>query len=91
MSLQDSWAVTRFHLEKACALLSLSLPVHTENGCLDIYQEWLSHNELEMALDELEALGHLNSCSSEFWEELRIAAENMNLTEHAERYKTKLR
>ncbi len=91
MSLQDGWAITRLHLEKARALLSQSLSIHKENDSLGMYQEWLSHNELELALDELEMLGHIHSCSFEFWEELLIAAENMNLTEQAERYKTKLR
>lgn len=88
MSLLDSWNITRLHLDNARNLLPSSL---LESGSIEAYEELLSHNELELAFDELEMLGEASSSSSEFWQELLAAAENMGLIEQAERCRTKLR
>jgi hypothetical protein len=45
------------------------------------YRGFLEHNELELALDTLEALGHLVSCRGGFWRDLERAVENMGLVE----------
>ena len=48
-------------------------------------QQYLDHNELELALDEREHLGEHASAPIEFWAELRSAAEEMRLAGHYER------
>jgi len=45
------------------------------------FHSYLEDNELELALDALEELGHLVSCRGEFWRDLERAAESMGLPE----------
>ncbi|MFO0916198.1 MAG: hypothetical protein U0795_24785 [Pirellulales bacterium] len=61
------WQVTKSHLRFATQLLPNLL---TENNggdstkdiaTLEAYNEYLDHNELELALDQLEGLGELNT------------------------------
>ncbi|MBA3426895.1 MAG: hypothetical protein ACR2HO_12895 [Rubrobacteraceae bacterium] len=87
---RKSWRRIRFHLGKARNLLPLTTREDIETGSLDRFENWLGHNELELALDELEGLGELNTCSSQFWRELLRAARNMGLREHSSRYEAKL-
>ena len=61
-----------------------------ETGSLGRFEEWLGHNELELALDELEGLGEMNACSPRFWRELSHAARNMGLRKRSARYEAKL-
>ena len=73
-----SWKITAALLERA----RRALPVHPEPGnaaLLTRYGEFLEHNELELALDVLEELGHLASARGGFWRDLESAAENMGL------------
>ena len=44
-------------------------------------EEYLSHNELELALDVLEDAGHYNTVTRNFWWNLKKAAEVMGLHE----------
>jgi hypothetical protein len=60
-------------------------------GTLAQYQDYLEHNELELALDELADVGVANSPPVEFWRKLCQAAENMELTEHVAKFERKLR
>jgi hypothetical protein len=53
------------------------------------YHEWLYHNELELALDELEGLGEESQVDQNFWEFLRLAAIEMKRNDHAIRYQQK--
>jgi hypothetical protein len=83
------WKSTRWHLEKACQLL----PSHRVENAGDIpdedlatlaaFQEFLDHNELELALEQLEGVGELNKCPSGFWQNLERAARIMGLEERA--------
>ena len=91
MDLQKSWEITSRHLEAAFNQLPLSIKEEPSVGSVERFHEWLAHNELELALDELEGLGQLNNCSSEFWRELLAAARNMNLRDHVARYERKLK
>ena len=61
-----------------------------ERGSVKRYREWLDHNELELALDELEALAEINAVQRAFWESMLSAADEMKLTDHAERYREKI-
>ena len=82
-ALRRLWAAVRRDFDRARALLP-SPPVEAE-GRVARLAEWLDHNELELALDELEALGEDNAASPTYWEYLRSAAERMGLAEHAVR------
>jgi hypothetical protein len=81
--LRQLWAAVRRDLDRARTLLPPQ-PVEGE-GSLDRLAEWLDHNELDLALDELELLGEDNSAPAPFWQALRTAAERMGLTQHAGR------
>jgi hypothetical protein len=84
--LERSWAMTRRHLDSAFRLLA-GRPSPTE---LEQYNEYLDHNELELAFTELEALGDVNRAPDSFWDELIAAAENMGVNEHTERCRKRL-
>ena len=77
MDLEASWAVTRRHLDAAARMLP--------EERLAEYRSWLEHNELELALDELAAIGDALHPPRGFWEELARAAANMRLDEKAAR------
>lgn len=55
------------------------------------FEGWLDHNELELALDELEDIGTRVSGDEQFWMSLLAAAENMGLPEHARRCLARVR
>jgi len=74
--LVKSWKITETLLERA----RHALPVRHEPEyatLLTLYQEFMDHNELGLALDILEELGHLTSARGGFWRDLERAAENM--------------
>ena len=76
--LVKSWKVTETLLERA----RRALPARHEQeyaALVTQYREFLEHNELELALDILEELGHLISARGGFWRDLERAAENMGL------------
>lgn len=74
--LEASWHRTRKRFERAVALLALPGGAHAR---LTSYQQNLDHNELELALDDLEGAAEGTIQAPEFWEHLRWAAENMGL------------
>ena len=78
--LVKSWKTTETLLERA----RRALPVGHEQeyaALLTQYHEFLEHNELELALDILEELGHLISARGGFWRDLERAAKNMGLVD----------
>ncbi len=85
-ALEKSWAITCRHLEAAKECLVGQQGIDKE--ALGEYQGFLDHNELELALDELEAAGESNS-DQRFWNYLILAAENMGLQKHVVRYRGK--
>jgi hypothetical protein len=76
--LKASWSRSRGHLENAFAQLS---PTAAET-----FHEFIEHNELELALEELERLGDATSAKGLFWESMLKAALEMKLDGHAARY-----
>jgi hypothetical protein len=50
------------------------------------YEEFLEHNELELACDAFEDSAKGRAVSGEFWLALRDAAKKMRLDEHAARF-----
>jgi predicted ester cyclase len=82
--LEARWAVTRQHLDEACTLLrALRLDAEAERGFAE-YREMLEHNELELALDELEHVAGTFPAPPAVWEKLATAAESMKLADRAE-------
>jgi len=89
-ALQQSWHVTTQYFEHARALLPLSPAAQPANDAIKQYEDWLDHNELELALDELAAMGEQHGGSTAFWHELLATARNMGLVEHVQRYQAKI-
>lgn len=83
------WKVIRWHLEQARCMLpaptreNFGELVDHDLASLAEYQENLDHNELELALDQLEGLGDLNDCPGGFWRDLEKAADLMGLDKRA--------
>ncbi|HVS34468.1 MAG TPA: hypothetical protein VMS17_02735 [Gemmataceae bacterium] len=82
-ALRQLWQAVRRDFDQARALLP-SVPAE-DDGSVARLDEWLDHNELELALDELEALGEDNAAPPDFWHALASAAERMSLAEHKAR------
>lgn len=85
-NLEASWSRTRAHLNNAFAQLPALPKDSDKGGSAGNYREWLDHNELELALDELEMLGEANGAGRKFWELLLSAAIEMKLNKHIMRY-----
>jgi hypothetical protein len=81
--IEKSWRLTTRHLNAA----RLELKQHN----LHNYDEWLAHNELELAFDELENIGNGGPVSRKFWLEMLAAAESMKLQDHMARCRMKLK
>lgn len=82
-ALRKLWADVRQDFDRARAMFPAQ-PVERE-GHLTQLGEWLDHNELELALDELESLGEDNAAPTAYWMALQSAAERMGLSERAHR------
>jgi hypothetical protein len=81
VNLEKGWKVTATLLERAARALPAP-PKEQEQAFANLltkYQNFLEHNELELAFDALEQLGHLTTCRGGFWRDLERAAENMGL------------
>jgi hypothetical protein len=83
--LEIIWSKVQAHFDAAVRLLPEPARCGDEGGTLEGYREFAAHNELELAFDELEALGEANSVSSAYWQELASAADLMSLETHAAR------
>src|SRR5437868_2054242 len=77
--LNQNWKRTRGFLDAATKFLPQSIEQTDER--LIRYHEWLEHNELELALDELKHIGEDVLVSKHFWVELEKAARNIGLIE----------
>ena len=88
--LHQSWQRTRTHLAAAAALLPANPRPNPEGGSLQRYAQFLEHNELELALDELEGLAAMNAVTPAFWSEVAEAAAEMKLGDHERRYRDAL-
>lgn len=87
--LEKIWRIVRQHLNSAHGLLSPEI-ANNNSSRLELYNEMLEHNELELALDQLEEIGEENICSREFWMLLKLAASTMGLDNRADYYTQKL-
>jgi hypothetical protein len=88
--LERIWAITAKHLNAARAQLP-DVPAPSQDGAtISGFDECLRHNEMELALDELEDLGLANAPPPDFWRHLMFAAESMELSERAADFKGKM-
>lgn len=88
--LERCWTATARHLKAARDQLPEELAPGAEGATLSGFEECLRHNEMELALDELEDLGLTNTPPPEFWRHLARAAENMELSDRAADFKRKM-
>jgi hypothetical protein len=88
--LERNLAITRKHLAAARAMLRDDLPPGVDGATLTGFDECVRHNEMSLALDELEDLGLACHPVAEFWKHLMYAAENMALTERAADFKQRM-
>jgi hypothetical protein len=84
MSLQASWERTTGHLLEARSMLAVS-----DDLLLD-FTEYLEHNELELALDELEGVALEIGAPEGFWKKANEAAREMGLLDHVRRYSARI-
>jgi hypothetical protein len=81
--LEENLAATARHLNAARQFLRDDSPPGVDGASLKGFEECLAHNEMELALDELEDLGLTSAPQPEFWRHLMHAAENMGLVDRA--------
>ena len=75
-----SWERTRGHLARAW----VKLPIGVDT---DQFQEYLDHNELELAMEALARLGETVQATPSLWEALADAANEMELSQKASAFK----
>jgi hypothetical protein len=88
--LEIIWSKVEGHLESAARLLPDPVRTGDEGGTIEGYREFLAHNELELAFDELEALGDANKVTGAYWEDLASAAALMGLDAKARRCRSRV-
>jgi len=89
LELERIWTQVHHHLEAAKNLLPVGAGGSGEGGPLEDCQEFLEHNELELAFDELEMLGQANSVPQAYWHELSSAARLMRLEDKEARCRSR--
>jgi len=91
--LERSWSVTRNFLALAKDALLASHAPESENlrFALHEYEEYLSYNELELALDALEGAADDHEAGNDFWRMLSLAASNMELHDRADELAKRMR
>jgi hypothetical protein len=83
MELKKLWARIEADLERARKIL----PDECEHDSfIRQYNEFLEHNELELACDMLEAYAENHPVKPDFWRALRDAAAKMQLSDRAKKY-----
>ena len=82
MNLPKLWAQIKADLQRA----RTTLPRAAEHPAITQYEEFLTHNELELACDMLESYAESHTVSKEFWIALSDAAGKMKLSDRARGY-----
>ena len=80
--LQKRWKVLNSLMGEAATQIA-------ERSKLFRYEQYLSHNEFELALDELEAAGEEAKIDAHFWWLLKKSAQVMDLKAHRLRFQRK--
>jgi hypothetical protein len=90
--LEKSWGITRTLLARAKGRLPIPTAIDSKvefDKAIAEYEDMLSRNELELALDALAAAGDLAAPRGGFWRDLERAAENMHLHARASHLRRK--
>ena len=87
--LEQIWDRITAHLLAALAVLPPSTGDAAREKHVREFHEWIAHNELGLALDELEVLADLSHPAPEFWDHLSHAAAEMKLEAHVQRFRAK--
>lgn len=88
--LETLWAQVSQQLEGAARLLPSSARPSDDGGTIEAFRDWLDHNELELALDELELLGEANDVPGDYWRHLATAGGLMKLEARQARRRSRL-
>jgi hypothetical protein len=83
MDLHSLWIQIASDLARARNTLPENAATHS---AVKEYEDFLSHNELQLACEALEEYAKSEPVTMDFWLALRDAATNMQLPEHANRY-----
>ena len=89
--LEILWTDVRRHLDSAARLLPSPARTGDEGGTIEAYRDWLEHNELELAFDELEMVGEANEVPDDYWAQLATAARLMSLDAREVRCRSRIR
>ena len=83
------WKVTEAILGRARRHLLRALPETSEGLAHQLRQfdEYIDHNELELAMEVLADIGVEHQCRGAFWRNLERAAESMELLERSFEYR----
>ena len=84
--LVKKWKAIEVMLVQAAEFLLEPNRFKLEQKELKDYQEYLRANELQLAMEELEAIAYRYGARSGFWRRLQKAAINMNLQDKVEEY-----
>ena len=79
-----SWEITRTHLYRALLELPETIADKEARDALAWYHDYLDHNELGLAFEQLYHVGAMTLVPEEFWRHLRLAADNMGLIDWLE-------
>lgn len=82
----ELWKKINADLRRARGMLP---PEAKNESAVREYQEFLDHNELELACDMLEVYAEAHPVSREFWLALRDASVKMKLLDRATRYEVR--
>ncbi|WP_394225117.1 hypothetical protein [Pseudoalteromonas spongiae] len=87
MSISDKWELISAELFAAYKLLPTEIKESDFGYCEEDFLEYLSVNELRLAMEELDGVIEDNKSPGRlFWEHLIKAATLMNRPEHAKKY-----
>ncbi|HGS4984503.1 TPA: hypothetical protein ACMDSY_004500 [Vibrio parahaemolyticus] len=86
MNLEKSWKITIKYLNAARRKLPEEMFFSEAKEAEKDFNEYLKHNELELAMNALDDMGILSNAPDEFWLDLELAASNMGLLADAERF-----
>ncbi len=80
------WAVIKSHLQKARATLPMTA---SNDRTIREYQDFIEHNELELACEALEEFANEHPVRPDFWVSLGDAAEAMTMHDRAKLYRAR--
>ena len=84
----QSWNRTKVFLLKAKSFFRVNSLNQDQKQILDFFDEFIDHNELGLAYEQLDYLSETVDLPIEFWKEMLCAAKEMKLEEKITRCET---